>query len=108
VVLGGVRVYISGDPINTFGAHEELLRPIAALEPDIGLLTTHPNEGEFPFFDGSVEMAVKLGLKTAVPAHYECFVKRTYDPKEWAAGFAADGPDTLIIPYNTAVVYELP
>ena len=108
VEIGGVRVYISGDPINTFADHDELLAPIVALRPDIGFLTTHPNEGEFPFFDGSVKTALKLGLKAAVPAHYACFVKRTYDPQEWAARFPADGPQTIIIPYNQATVYALP
>ena len=107
VEIGGVRVYISGDPINTFAEHDELLEPIAALRPDIGFLTTHPNEGEFPYFDGSVKTALKLGLKAAVPAHYECFVKRTYDPQEWAAQFPADGPQTVIIPYNGSTVYAL-
>ncbi|GIV76820.1 MAG: hypothetical protein KatS3mg050_1214 [Litorilinea sp.] len=102
---GPVRIYISGDPINTFADHEELLAPIRALQPEIGLLTTHPTEGEFPFFDGSVKMARALGLRTAVPAHYACFVKRNYDPAEWAAQFPADGPRPLIIPYNGHVIY---
>ena len=100
VEAGGVRVYVSGDPINTFAEHDELIQPIVALKPDIGFLTTHPDEGEFPYFDGSVKMAMKLGLHTAVPAHYSCFVKRDYDPAEWAAYFPEDGPDTLIIPYK--------
>ena len=108
VEADGVRIYVSGDPINTFAEHEELLAPIAAFQPDIGFLTTHPTEGEFPYFDGSVQTAVKLGLKTAVPSHYSCFVKRDYDPNEWAAGFAADGPRSLIIPYNESVVYTFP
>lgn len=105
IEVGTVRVYISGDPINTFSKYEELVRPIADLQPDIGLLTNHPNEGEFPFFDGSVDMALKLGLSAAVPAHYQCFVKRNYDPQEWAKQFPSDGPETLIIPYNEAIVY---
>ncbi len=108
VEIGGVRVYISGDPINTFAEHDELLAPIAALRPDIGFLTTHPSEGEFPFFAGSAKIATALGLKVAVPAHYACFVKRTYDPQEWAAHLPQDGPQPLIIPYNTATVYALP
>ena len=108
IEAGGVRVYVSGDPINTFAAHDELIQPIAALKPDIGFLTTHPNEGEFPYFDGSVQTAVKLGLKTAVPAHYSCFVKRDYDPAEWAAGFPAGGPEPLIIPYKGSTVYTRP
>lgn len=108
VALGGVRIYISGDPINTFANHDELTQPVAALRPDIGLLTTHPDEGEFPYFDGSVKMAQKVGVKTAVPAHYQCFVKRNYDPQAWVAAFPQDGPELILIPYNRAVVYRPP
>lgn len=50
-------------------------------------------------------MAVRLGLKTVVPAHYDCFVKRTYDPALWAAQFAGKGPAPLIIPYNGYILY---
>ena len=105
VQAGAVRVYVSGDPIHTFGSRDDLLAPIAALQPDIGLLTTHPSEGEFPFFDGSVVTAVKLKLKVALPAHYDCFVVRNYDPQVWAAAFPANGPATRILPYNSAFVY---
>ena len=80
-----VRVYVSGDPINTFPRYDELVDPILALRPDIGILVNHPTEGEFPFFRESAEMASRIGLEAAVPAHYDCFVKRTYDPKECAA-----------------------
>lgn len=104
--LGGRRIYISGDPIRTFSRHEALLAAIQAYQPEIGLLTTHPSEGEFPFFDGSVEMAVKLKLRAAVPAHYDCFIQRTYDPLLWAAAFPVDGPQPLIIPYNEAMIYQ--
>ncbi len=107
VQTGDVRIYISGDPINTFAEHAELIAPVAALAPDLGCLTTHPSEGEFPFFDGSAKIAQALGLKTAVPAHYQCFVKRNYDPQAWAAAFPADGPELLIIPYNRSVIYRL-
>ena len=108
VDAGGVRVYISGDLVNSFGDQEFLLQPIRDLEPDIGFLTNHPDEGEFPGFPGSARMAVELGLKTAVPAHYECFVSRNYDPQEWASHLPAGGPQPLIIPSNQAVVYSPP
>lgn len=101
-----VSAYISGDPINTFADHDELTGPVAALRPDIGFLTTHPSEGEFPFFDGSVKIAQKIGIKTAVPSHYQCFVKRNYDPQAWVAAFPLDGPELLIIPYNRSVIYR--
>lgn len=108
VDAGGVRVYISGDPINTFAERDDLIQAVRELKPHIGFLTTHPTEGEFPFFDGSVAMARKIGLLTAVPSHYQCFVKRNYDPAEWDAAFGAEGPDRLIIPYNSSVVYTPP
>ncbi len=104
VDVGGLRVYISGDPINTFADHEELLAPIRDLKPAIGFLTNHPSEGEFPFFAGSGHTAAALGLRTAVPAHYGCFVSRDYDPEQWGEALP-DGVDALIIPYNQAVVY---
>jgi len=102
---GGVTLYFSGDPINTFADHDALIEPIAAHEPHIGFLTNHPTEGEFPFFAGCVKMAQRLGLKHAVPAHYACFVKRDYDPQEWAAQFPEGGPKPLIIPRNTHIIY---
>ena len=107
VEVGGVRVYISGDPIHTFARLDALIDPVARLKPDLGMLTTHPTEGEFPFFDGSVATARRIGLKTAVPSHYNCFVKRTYDPAEWAACFQPDGPPTLIIPYGGHIIYPV-
>ncbi len=105
IEASGIRIYVSGDPINTFAEHDELLEPIAALKPEIGFLTTHPDEGEFPYFDGSALIAKKLDLKTAVPAHYACFVKRTYDPAEWAGVVQASGTETIIIAYNDNIVY---
>ncbi len=102
---GGVKVYVTGDLINTFGDHDELISPIAALQPDLALITMHPTEGEFPYFDGAVKMAQKLGVKAVVPAHYECFAKRTYDPHAFAALLPKGGPQALIIPYDSAVVY---
>ena len=97
------RVYVSGDPVNTFGNHDSLLAPIRNLKPEIGFLTTHPNEGEFPFFDGSAKIAKELGLKAAVPAHYSCFVTRDYDPKEWAQEL--EGIEPILIPYNQSIIY---
>ena len=103
--IEGLRLYVTGDPINTLADHDGLVGAVAALEPDIGFLTTHPTEGEFPYFEGSVALAQKVGLKTAVPAHYACFAKRTYDPQAWAACFPKGGPEPLVIPWNSAVVY---
>ena len=107
VEAGPIRVYVSGDPINTFADHDGLIHPIAELKPHIGLLTTHPSEGEFPFFAGSIETALKLGLEAAVPAHYSCFVTRDYDPGEWTAMFPDHGPEPIVIPYDGSILYPV-
>ena len=103
--VDGVSLYFTGDPINTFAEHEALIAAVAEHRPEVGFLTNHPTEGEFPFFDGCVKMAQRIGLKYAAPAHYACFVKRNYDPQEWAAQFPASGPEPLIIPPNTYITY---
>ena len=106
IELEGIKIYISGDVINNFAERDDLLDPVRVLKPDIGMLTTHPTEGEFPYFDGSVKMAERIGLKTAVPSHYECFAKRTFDPHAWAALFTSSEPEPLIIPWNSHVIYK--
>ncbi len=104
VDTGGGRVYVSGDPQNDFADSNDLVNPIADLSPDIGLLTTHPTEGEFPFFEGSASIAKRIGLKTAIPSHYGCFVERTYDPYAWAESFPGNVPERVIIPYQGGVM----
>lgn len=112
----GPTLYFSGDPINNFADQDALIKAIAAHQPDIGFLTTHPSEGEFPFFDGSVKMAERIGLQHAVPAHYACFVKRDYDPQAWAASFPTlsdnaddssfyQGPVPILIERDTHIIY---
>ncbi len=101
----GVNLYFSGDPINNFAEHDDLISAVAAHRPDVGFLTNHPTEGEFPFFDGCVKMAMRIGLKHVVPAHRSCFVTRDYDPEEWASNFPPDGPEPLIIERNSHIIY---
>lgn len=106
VVRAGERgIYFTGDPINNFAEHEELISAVAMFQPEIGLMTTHPTEGEFPYFAGCVDMAEQIGLHHVVPAHRACFVKRDYDPQTWAGHFRPGGPEPLIIAHNSHVVY---
>lgn len=106
VCAGRHRLYFSGDPINTFAEHESLTAPVAALRPTVGFFTNHPNEGEFPYFDGCVRMALRCCVGIACPAHYGCFVQRDYDPTEWAEKFPAEGPVTRIIARNSDTIFE--
>jgi len=100
-----VTSYFSGDPINNFADQDTLVAAVAAHKPQIGFLTNHPTEGEFPFYNGSIKMATRIGLRHAVPAHRACFVTRDYDPHEWAANFPPDGPKPLIIKRNSYIIY---
>jgi L-ascorbate metabolism protein UlaG (beta-lactamase superfamily) len=100
LACGPVRLYITGDLIHTFADMAELVSPVRALRPAIGFLTCHPTEGEFPFFDGCVKLAQRVGLKIAFPSHYDCFVKRTYDPVAWADAFQGSGIEARVIGYN--------
>jgi len=102
----GIKLYFSGDEVNNFADNDDLIKPVADLQPDIGFITMHPTEGEFPFIEGSIEMAKRIELKTVVPAHYSCFVKRDFDPKKWAEQFPSDGPKPLIIPPNSHIIYN--
>ena len=104
ISAGGARVYFSGDPINNFAQHEALTGAVKALAPRTGFLTCHPTEGEFPFFDGSVKTAVRVGLRVAYPSHYDCFTQRTYDPAAWAKQFEGTGVEVRIVGYNEAVL----
>ena len=107
IVADGATLYFSGDVIHTFANIDELVNAVATHHPDVGFLTNHPTEGEFPFFTGSLKMAQRIGLKHAVPSHYACFVRRNYDPHEWAAQFPPDGPKPLIIPRNSHIIYPV-
>ena len=106
IISNSVTLYFSGDPINNFAEHDGLISAVAAHKPDIGFLTNHPSEGEFPFYDGCVKMATRIGLKHAVPVHRACFVTRDYDPNEWASQFPSGGPEPLIIERNSHIIYQ--
>jgi L-ascorbate metabolism protein UlaG (beta-lactamase superfamily) len=101
---GGSRIYISGDPVNNFADNDELTGAVKSLSPQAGFLTNHPDEGEFPFTDGSVKMAVNSGLQIAVPSHYQCFIIRNYDPQKWAKAFEGSGVETRIVSYNAMII----
>jgi L-ascorbate metabolism protein UlaG (beta-lactamase superfamily) len=103
VDTGGRRLYFSGDPINTLADLPDLTEPIRSLRPEIGFITTHPTEGEFPFFDGARRLAEAIGLNAAVPSHYECFVKRNYDPAGFVEAFGSSPVQVTVIPWNKAV-----
>lgn len=101
----GRRLYFTGDPINTFAEHAELVGAVAALRPEFGFMTTHPTEGEFPFFPGCVNMARGIGLKYVAPVHRACFVKRDYDPTVWAGHFGPTDPKPVLLPHNSWLVF---
>lgn len=105
IAIGERRLYFTGDPINTFAEHAELTGAVAALRPELGFMTTHPSEGEFPFFPGSANMARQVGVGYAAPVHRACFVKRDYDPQVWASHFGPTDPKPVIVPHNSHILF---
>ena len=106
VEADNVRLYFSGDLMRTFPQRDDLIRPVRDLQPHIGFLTSHPTEEEFPDFPGAALMSERIGLETAVPGHYACFVKRDYDPQSWASHFVKTSVATRITPRNTSFLYS--
>jgi hypothetical protein len=51
-------------------------------------------------------MAEQIGLRHVTPVHRACFVKRDYDPQTWAGHFRPGGPQPLIIPHNSHLLYS--
>lgn len=98
------KLYFTGDCINTLAEQGDILNEIKKLNPEIAFIVTHPTEGEFPFFEGTVELARKLNLKKIVPAHYSCFVKRNFDPYQWAKLFEKEATEAIIIPHNSHIL----
>lgn len=102
---GDRRLYFTGDPINTFAKQIALISAVADLAPELGFMTTHPTEGEFPFFPDCVKIAQQIGLKYAVPVHRACFVKRDYDPAIWAGHFSPTDPQPVIMAHNSHLLF---
>ena len=98
--LGGIKVYDTGDIMRGVTRQPALLEPIRNAAPHIALITTSPTEEEFPDFDEAAALALAIGARVAIPAHYGCFAKRTFDPEPFAAAFGDPaGPRAVTIPY---------
>ena len=82
VECGGTKIYFSGDTL----MNEEL---IAAKEqvPDILAICINGKFGNMSWQE-AVVLAHRLGVKTAIPAHYDLFAINSEDPSFFAAAFA--------------------
>lgn len=97
-------LYLSGDPASDFSARPELVDPVRLFSVVFGCLTSHPDEGEFSYFEGSAEIAVAIGLKVAIPAHYDCFRALSYDASIWE-NFVERREDATPVSTHTVVVH---
>jgi L-ascorbate metabolism protein UlaG (beta-lactamase superfamily) len=99
VEVGGVRVYDTGDIMRGVTREPALMVPLRELTPHVALITTSPTEDEFPDFAESAILAAEISANVAVPAHYHCFARRTWDPVGFADAFARSQTKAIIIPY---------
>jgi len=108
IELAGVKVYDTGDIMRGVTREPTLMEPLRRAAPDVALITASPTEEEFPDFDEASQLAVAIGARVAVPAHYGCFAKRTFDPSLFAERFWASATTRAeIIPYCGCLVYSV-
>lgn len=86
-LTGAPAVYNTGDIMRGVTREPALCEPLCAAAPQVALITTSPTEEEFPDFAEAAELARRIGARIAIPAHYDCFTKRTFDPAGFAAQF---------------------
>jgi L-ascorbate metabolism protein UlaG (beta-lactamase superfamily) len=105
--LGGAKIYNTGDIMRGVTREPALMDPLRRAAPDVALITTSPTEEEFPDFGEAAALAAAVGARVAVPAHYHCFSRRTYDPQGFAEAVGSvGGLQVEIIPYCGCYVYS--
>jgi L-ascorbate metabolism protein UlaG (beta-lactamase superfamily) len=104
--FAGPRVYNTGDIMRGVIREPSLIEPLHMAAPHVALITTSPTEEEFPDFAEAAELARTIGARVAIPAHYGCFARRTFDPAAFAAQFrAGETTQAQIIPYCGCYVF---
>jgi L-ascorbate 6-phosphate lactonase len=108
VECDGMKVYDTGDVMRGVTGEESLLAPLREAAPQVALITTSPTEEEFPDFAEAAKLAINIGARVAIPAHYHCFARRTFDPAPFVEQFPST-PDTTpaVIPYCGCYLYSL-
>jgi L-ascorbate metabolism protein UlaG (beta-lactamase superfamily) len=100
VACPGATIYNTGDVMRGITREPTLMTPLVAAAPDVALITTSPTEEEFPDFEEAAALAAAIGARVAVPAHYGCFARRTFDPAGFADAFRTpEQTRAEIIPY---------
>jgi L-ascorbate 6-phosphate lactonase len=106
IELAGVKVYDTGDIMRGVTREPTLVDPLRRAAPHIALITTSPTEKEFPDFDEAARLAIAIGARVAVPAHYGCFARRTFDPSPFADRFRCPAATRAqIIPYCGCLLF---
>lgn len=105
---GGVKVYNTGDIMRGVTDEPSLMQPLREAAPHVALITTSPTEEEFPDFAEAARLAIEIGARVAVPAHYHCFAKRTFDPASFLDEFPSSSTTRpVIIPYCGCYSFSL-
>jgi L-ascorbate 6-phosphate lactonase len=107
VDFGSAKIYNTGDTMRGVTREPSLMEPLRHATPDVALITTSPMEEEFPDFAEAAELASAIGARVAIPAHYDCFARRTFDPKGFVEAFRdLEGVRAEIIPYCGCYVFS--
>jgi L-ascorbate metabolism protein UlaG (beta-lactamase superfamily) len=104
----GLTVYNTGDIMRGVTDEPSLMQPLQEAAPHVALITTSPTEEEFPDFAEAAQLASAIRARVAVPSHYHCFAKRTFDPAPFVDEFPSSSTTRpVVIPYCGCYLFSL-
>jgi L-ascorbate 6-phosphate lactonase len=107
VEIDGLRIYHSGDTLD----HEGLAETLRELRTDVALLPVNGRDADREAQDivgnltaaEAADLAIRAGVRTAVPMHYDMFAYNPGSPDEFAAALEGTGIMVLVPPRGTPV-----
>ena len=107
VEIDGLRIYHSGDTLD----HEGLAETLRDLRTDVALLPVNGRDAEREAQNivgnlsatEAADLAIRSGVRTAVPMHYDMFAANPGSPDEFATALEGSGIEVLIPPRGTPV-----
>lgn len=107
VEIDGLRVYHSGDTLD----HNGLAETLRDLRTEVALLPVNGRDAQREAQDivgnlsarEAADLAIRSGVKTAVPMHYDMFANNPGFPDEFAGALRESGIEVLIPQHGTPV-----
>lgn len=107
VEIDGLRIYHSGDTLD----HEGLAETLRDLRTEVALLPVNGRDAQREAQDivgnlsaaQAADLAIRAGVRIAVPMHYDMFANNPGSPEEFAGALQGSGIEVLIPQHGQAV-----